>query len=311
MYKIKEQLSSHTWKVEHEKKPFIMKKISLTGLTNNKRKYLLSELKIISEHNCRHIIKYYNSFIQDDCLCIITEYCSGGTLGNKQGLSPVKIWRYFAQICSALLYLHGNNIIHRDLIMENIMIDSNDNIKLIGFGMTKIMNEYMKYTKSVVGLPCPETQKHGFYDQKVDIWCAGLILYQMTHDRKPDTERLVIHPSVPTGFQIVIKKCTCKSPHARPKIDDLIKYSEIKRYLVSTSKIPTKIKQINSVPHDVAEWKKHLPKSKHINNIDCDFMKHYTNEELVFLNMRLIDTIIEKNNIIATLKSQIRMLNKQ
>ena len=187
---IGEGACSKVYHITHQKRDYAMKKVNLTGITNNQKKYLLSELKIISEHNSSFIIKFYNAFVQDDCLCIIMEYCSKGTLGNhikQNNLTNDKIWKYFAQLCGSIMYLHNNNIIHRDLKSANILVDSNDNIKLIDFGVSKILNNYMKFTKSFVGTPycmSPELLKNAFYDHKTDIWALGIILYQMTHNGK-------------------------------------------------------------------------------------------------------------------------------
>jgi len=180
---------SKVYHVTYQKQNYAMKKVNLTGITNNQKKYLLSELKIISEHNSNFIIKFYNAFVKDDNLCIIMEYCSKGTLEKhiKTHLSNEKIWKYFSQICGSIMYLHNNNIIHRDLKTANILIDTEDNIKLIDFGVSKILNNYMKFTKSFVGTPycmSPELLKNVFYDHKTDIWALGIILYQMTHNGK-------------------------------------------------------------------------------------------------------------------------------
>ena len=102
----------------------------------------------------------------------------------------------FYQLFSGLCYLHANNIVHRDLKLENILIseierdkETNKNlfwIKIIDFGTAKIF-EKNKSEKAVVGSSyyiAPEVlQKH--YKEKCDTWSAGVILYMLIVGRAP------------------------------------------------------------------------------------------------------------------------------
>ena len=332
---------SKVYHIQYNDKDYAMKKINLSGITSNQKKYILSELKIVSGHNSNFIIKFYNAFIQEDNLCIVMEYCSKGTLENhikNKKLTNETIWKYFSQLCGGVSYLHANNIIHRDLKSTNILIDSNDNIKLIDFGVSKILNNYMKFTKSFVGTPycmSPEILKNVFYDHKVDIWALGIILYQMTHNGKIPFScknfdqlrdkinrcKFEIDLSVNGSFKVIIQKCIQSSPHKRIKLDVLIKHSEIKKHIPNKNVIK-KINQIEKIPNYEDEWKaivKKIPnnlpilssdteKNKHQTNLD--FMEHYSKDNLIHLNTRLIDTVVEKNIIIAQLQKQISDLKK-
>lgn len=103
------------------------------------------------------------------------EYCSGGDLGThikkqrraKSYNSEDLVWKIFAQIISALSECHSRKILHRDLKPANIFIDSNNNVKLGDFGLSKMMGEYTQFAKTHVGTPyymSPEQIKEIPYD---------------------------------------------------------------------------------------------------------------------------------------------------
>ena len=334
---IGEGVCSKVYHVTYQKNDYAMKKVNLSGITNNQKKYILSELKIISEHSSNFIIKFYNAFVKDDSLCIIMEYCSKGTLENhikKKKISNENIWKYFSQLCGSIMYLHNNNIIHRDLKTANILVDSNDNIKLIDFGVSKILNNYMKITKSFVGTPycmSPELLKNVFYDHKTDIWALGIILYQMTHNgkipfqcknfdrlrEKVNNCKFDIDPNVYGAFRVIIQKCIQVSPQKRLKLETLVKHSEIRKYLKDQSQNFDKIKQIDHIPNYNQEWlnivkkipnKMPSPVEKKINLRNIDFMQNYSKDNLINLNSRLIDTVVEQKMIISKLEKNLSQL---
>jgi serine kinase len=108
-------------------------------------KFLPRELEIWPKVNHPNVITMYDCILRSTKIYMILEYaCGGDMLSYIQKLSgPVpdkdcKLW--MRQICSALQYLHQNNIIHRDLKLENLLIDSKRNIKLCDFGFSKDLN---------------------------------------------------------------------------------------------------------------------------------------------------------------------------
>ena len=327
--KIGEGSHSQIYHIKLGNDDYAMKKINMTSIPKGQKKYLLSELKIISEHNCKNIIKFYTAFLQEDFMCIIMEYCSKGTLQNiikRKHISTETVWKYFSQTCGAIHYLHKNNIIHRDLNSSNILIDSNDNIKLIDFGVSKILNNYMKYTKSFVGTTycmSPElVKKNTFYDHKIDIWSLGILMYQMTHYKHPfkfkTSYAYELKPDISPAFKIIIQKCIQEAPHKRIKLDILLQHSEIKKHINKLEYMPKKIiNQIDKIPSYQQEWEKiikqipnNIPRPKTVaEQKKCQsniaFMQHYTKDRLIFFNMRLIDEIINKNSEIEELKKKL------
>ena len=326
--KIGEGSYSTVYKIKIDNDEYAMKKINIVGLTNNQKKYLLSEIKIISEHKSAYIIKFFGASIHDDHLHIIMEYTEHGTLDNYMKINKLNnniTWKFFGQLCAAVSYLHKNNIIHRDIKSSNILIDNNSNIKLIDFGVSKILNTYMKYTKSFVGTPLymsPELFKNVLYDSKIDIWSLGIVLYQMTHESKLpfecknfqelkiqiNTPKIVVNNNILPEFKTIILKCIQSSPHKRIKIETLMSLKGVKQYLTKHDlKFYKNIHQIDKVPIHHNDWEnimKKLPtklKKPTVQEKQCELLKNHSKFELIKLNERLLHIVTEKNKEIQKL----------
>eukprot|EP01099_Mayorella_cantabrigiensis_P006114 TRINITY_DN5056_c0_g1_i1.p1 TRINITY_DN5056_c0_g1~~TRINITY_DN5056_c0_g1_i1.p1 ORF type:complete len:227 (-),score=21.94 TRINITY_DN5056_c0_g1_i1:122-802(-) len=93
--------------------------------------------------------------------------------------SEVKI--LFPQMISAVDYCHRKEICHRDIKLENFLIDSNKNVLLTDFSLSTTIKAGKLFTKPC-GSPCyvaPEIAEHKPYDHTVDIWSLGVVLYAM------------------------------------------------------------------------------------------------------------------------------------
>ena len=91
------------------------------------------------------IVRYRESFIEDNILNIVMEYCDNGDLNNflkiqnKRPLKEDKIWRFFIEITIGLEYIHKNKILHRDIKALNIFMNKSEEIKIGDLGVAKML----------------------------------------------------------------------------------------------------------------------------------------------------------------------------
>jgi eukaryotic-like serine/threonine-protein kinase len=146
---------------------------------------------------------------------IVMEWCPGRLLRQilDEGRLPQdRAIRIAIEILKALDYIHSNGVVHRDLKPENIMVDENDHIKLIDFGIAGDTASrrltYANFT-SMLGTPnyiAPEQVKGKRGDGRTDLYSMGVILYEMLTGKLPFTgptplaamnDRLLNHPVPP------------------------------------------------------------------------------------------------------------------
>ena len=147
------------------------------------------EINIMIKLDHPNIIKLYEVYETETYVYIIMELCTGGELFDRiidntdQGkqFSEKQAASIFQQMMSAINYCHKNGIVHRDLKPENLLYltkDANSPIKVIDFGMSKKFDKknYMNEKVGTAYYISPEVLK-GKYDEKCDVWSAGVILY--------------------------------------------------------------------------------------------------------------------------------------
>ena len=140
-----------------------------------------------------YICKMYYVIENFNYIFIVTEYCSKGEifkiLTEVEGrFEEAKACKIFTQILSALEYLHNNYIAHRDVKLENMLMDENGDAKLIDFGLSKSFEGDIDFNKSP-GSPwyaSPEVLLNQPYKGKIaDIWSMGICLYAMVYGDYP------------------------------------------------------------------------------------------------------------------------------
>jgi len=156
------------------------------------------EIDILKGLDHPDIVRIIESFNTKDSYVLVTEYCEGGELFDevRNQLSETQIAVIFRQLLSGLAYLHSHNIVHRDLKLENILIQEKEkskttgedlfNIKIIDFGTARIFNNNKK-PQSIVGSSyyiAPEVLRQN-YNKECDLWSVGVILYMFIVGHAP------------------------------------------------------------------------------------------------------------------------------
>ena len=152
--------------------------------------YIEREISILKKLNHYNTIKLYNIIQNENFIFLIQEYVPNGELlhflenPENMNLTENHICKIYQQIISGIEYLHEIGIAHRDLKLENILLNREKNIKIIDFGLSNKYNkENGELLQSSCGSPCyaaPEMikgiQYHGL---DTDIWSSGILLYLM------------------------------------------------------------------------------------------------------------------------------------
>ncbi|CAF1003713.1 unnamed protein product [Rotaria sordida] len=198
------------------------------------------EIDFMTSLNHPYIIKVKEVYESREKIILVMEYASGGELYdylNRMKRIPESQARaIFRQIVSAVHFLHKNQIVHRDLKLENILIDHNGDIKLADFGLSNSWSP-RRLLHTFCGSPLyasPEIVSGiPYYGPEVDCWSLGVLLYTLVFGSMPfqggDYNRLVrnitsgdfIQPREQSGSLGLIRKCLTVLPSKRFTIDDV------------------------------------------------------------------------------------------
>uniref|UniRef100_A0A914IAN1 non-specific serine/threonine protein kinase n=1 Tax=Globodera rostochiensis TaxID=31243 RepID=A0A914IAN1_GLORO len=181
-----------------------LKRINLTEIDMDSVLYqsVINEVNIFKTLNHPNIVKSFYSFEELSrfsgvkYLVLVLEYVNGGDLetwlnrktNDHRLLVPeADIWRVFTQIADAVQYIHKQHIIHRDLKPPNVLLTTEDIVKLTDFGLSRQQNAGSR-VQTVCGTPyymSPERILEESYTTKSDVWSLGCILYEMATLRSP------------------------------------------------------------------------------------------------------------------------------
>ncbi|KAM7263675.1 hypothetical protein ACFE04_001358 [Oxalis oulophora] len=189
---------SVVWHARHrvEGHEVAIKEINMSRLNRKLQDSLMSEIFILKRINHPNIIRLHDIIEVPGKIHIVLDYCKGGDLSmyiQRHGKVSEPIAKYFMQqLATGLKILRDNNVIHRDLKPQNLLLSSNDSnpiLKIADFGFARSLQP-RGLAETLCGSPlymAPEIMQLQKYDAKADLWSVGTILYQLLTGRTPFT----------------------------------------------------------------------------------------------------------------------------
>ena len=154
------------------------------------------EISILKLVKHKYIVQLYEILQTAQHIFIIMEYCEGKEILDyiltKNRLTEKESLKYFQQLINCLFYLHSQNIAHRDIKIDNMLLDSNNDLKLIDFGLST------KYTDDdLLDQPCgtvvyaaPEVlEGKEYHGMLADVWSSGIVLFGMLAGYLPFSDK--------------------------------------------------------------------------------------------------------------------------
>ena len=197
------------------------------------------EIRLMRYFNHPNLIKLYQVLDADQNIFVVMEYVNGGELFNLvnegSGLDEVSARKYFRQIIDGVEHCHQHLVCHRDLKLENILVDDKGHVKIADFGLSNIMKDG-KFLKTSCGslyyAPPEIVIGKSYTGAEVDIWSCGVILFAMLTGTLPFAD---------DNTQVTIEKISkaeykCPSslpPDAKDLIAKILKVNPMERISIS------------------------------------------------------------------------------
>ncbi|XP_034053590.1 protein tyrosine kinase 2 beta, b isoform X6 [Gymnodraco acuticeps] len=205
----------------------------------------MSEAVIMKNLDNQHIVKLIG-IIEEDPVWIVMELYEHGELGNyltqnQSTLTDITLVLFSLQICKALVYLAGVNMVHRDIAVRNVLVASPDCVKLGDFGLSRYIEDEEYYKASVTRLPikwmAPESINFRRFTTASDVWMFAVCMWEiMSVGQQPffwlenrdvinqleQGIRLPKPDNCPPALYSLMTRCWSYDPRERPNFTELV-----------------------------------------------------------------------------------------
>ncbi|XP_059349041.1 serine/threonine-protein kinase PAK 3-like [Ammospiza nelsoni] len=160
-------------------------------LQHQRCKEVLKEILVMREMRNPNIVTYLESYLVNEFVLLVLEYMDGGSLAIVISEKRMAVG-HMATVCQeclkGLAFLHANQVIHRDIKSDNILLGRDGSVKLADFGLCALLTPEQSKRRSMVGTTCwmaPEVVRKEPYGPKVDTWSLGIVGIEMARGEAP------------------------------------------------------------------------------------------------------------------------------
>lgn len=202
---------------------YALKRLNKSWIVDNcLEQHVVDERNVMTLTDHPFVLKLHNSYYDERYVYLLLEVCLGGELFfylrkfNK--FSELQARFYTASITLAFEHLHSKNIIYRDLKPENIMLDDNGYLKVVDFGLAKVVKGR---TWTICGTPeylAPEVVLSKGHNRGVDWWGLGILIFELTAGYCPfvGDDNMVV-------YRLIVENKINFPTHTSPQLRDICK----------------------------------------------------------------------------------------